>query len=587
MNLLIERMENPGKRYKNALYLDGPRSRSLLENKRIISQKNKESISKLPFRINSTNDLSSKPLITSNDKPLEKGRLIKSESQRNLTLMFRNDLLHHSNSDRSLGLPELDKPIVSSFSKEEEAEKERNGTMEIRVKHLLRKKDKEDIYKRLQVYSSASTGRFSDIQFDAETPLNGSTLNHNCQKNNKKNHLVNKYLDTSEFSLTKNAKKLSTYSINESSNSVIMRRCTKSLNSSFFHGRRSLQNSRFLNDSNKAQTQRLVDQFLHSSKSSDFPSSFSSSSTMSLIQSNNLESSTYLTDYSNMSFQNLLYQDLDQPRMKSSFMLPTENSSGSSTSLLKQIITNEKSVESIPSNIVFQNDVATYDYTTLSSITQSKNKMLSLNNNDNKEEKDGYNKEDFNNSEEKLATYMRTLKDQSKNPSQIDSYKKHISTVLTIFENVMKETLQQVIHADEMKLFQTVNQFDELATDLVEAKQQLLDLQELIGGYSLNVLNSSFNEKEEGSFLYKLQQNVGVFLKDLQNLESKMENYKSRLSQQRERIKKLEKLAKLDNSLIKVKHNTRSVYQYRYIAIDLIIALIFIYVIVILKNVVL
>ena len=95
-------------------------------------------------------------------------------------------------------------------------------------------------------------------------------------------------------------------------------------------------------------------------------------------------------------------------------MFPTENSAGLSKSLLKRIITNEISVESISFNIVFQKDVATYDSTTLSSTTKSKNKTLSLNNNDNKEEKDEYNKEDFNNLEEKMGTYMKTLRDQSK-----------------------------------------------------------------------------------------------------------------------------------------------------------------------------
>ena len=63
-----------------------------------------------------------------------------------------------------------------------------------------------------------------------------------------------------------------------------------------------------------------------------------------------------------------------------------------------------------------------------------------------------------------------------------------------------------------------------------------------------------------------------------------MKDYKSRLTQQRERRKKGENLAKLDNSSIKVNRNTRSVYKYWYVAIDLIIALIFIHVIIILKD---
>lgn len=73
---------------------------------------------------------------------------------------------------------------------------------------------------------------------------------------------------------------------------------------------------------------------------------------------------------------------------------------------------------------MFQKDVATYDSTTLSSTTKSKNKTLSLNNNDNKEEKDEYNKEDFNNSEEKMGTYMKTLRDQSKKQGWIKPYQK-------------------------------------------------------------------------------------------------------------------------------------------------------------------
>lgn len=54
------------------------------------------------------------------------------------------------------------------------------------MKHFLRKKKKKkEIYKRFQMYSSASSDRFSDFQFDIETLLNCSILNHNYLKNNK------------------------------------------------------------------------------------------------------------------------------------------------------------------------------------------------------------------------------------------------------------------------------------------------------------------------------------------------------------------------------------------------------------------
>lgn len=54
----------------------------------------------------------------------------------------------------------------------------------------------------------------------------------------------------------------------------------------------------------------------------------------------------------------------------------------------------------------------------------------------------------------KIEDYIRKLEDPVKNPGQVVSYKKHVSTMWTTFENIMKETLQPVLVVDEMKLFQ-------------------------------------------------------------------------------------------------------------------------------------
>lgn len=563
MNFLVERMEHPGKRSKHI-----PKFNDIATNKTVETIKGEMTSEdtvlplKPPVRINSANDMKrtmSKPILVVNDKPINP---IRSSSQRNLTSVFRNDLFH-SNSSDSFNIKEEKEEGLSITSSGDDDEND-EGIIEFPTRKISRRR-KENIEKEVQVYCSAFGGKFSDFEFSTVTPIPPKRAASPQSLNSMRTAT-----HSSDATLSKSSRRFSTNTFSESP----FKGNHNSVTSSTGRKKRSMSNNGFTNDSNKAQTKRLVDQFLQSSKGSNFPCSNSSSLDPSMVELSaltnhrikDLNSCNQFTDYSNLTFQNLLYQDLDQSHITSSFLISNENSPGSSTSSFLNTKSDDKIMDSIPSDLAYQNSMDTRRTTPLSSASQLEtNRLLSS-------------------SKSKSRTHMQALKDQDNNPANMKSYKKHISTTLKSFENTMKESLQQIIFVDEANLIRTVGQFDRLAMDLNESKQQLIDLQKLIGCDYLNALQANFDDKEETAFIYKLQQNVDSSVSDLKRLEAKMEKYKTKLAEQRETIKKLESVVKIDNSVVQAKNNTKSVYKYRFIVIDLLIISVFIYFVTLLKN---
>lgn len=553
MNLLVERMEHPGNRSKNISQLNDLAKSKLVKT---VKEKPKDDTAlplRPPVRVSSSNGMSrsmSKPIIAINDRPIKP---IRSSSQRNLTSVFRNDLFH-SNSSHSFNIKEEKEDDSSATSSDDE------GIIEFPARNISRRKN-ENVEKEVQVYSSAFGGKFSEFEFDTQKQTSSPQRMGYVANDNQ----------NLEPTLPKGSRKLSANSLSESpfkGNHVN----SLSTTSSIGRKRRTMSNNGFPNDSNKAQTRRLVDQFLQCSKGSDFQTSDATSSDPTMLElttsnyhrNKDLNPSSHMAEGTNLTFQNLLYQDLDQSHVNSSFFLSNENSPSSSASSF--INTDERIMDLIPPGIVYQNGLDTRRTTPLSSVSHIDNNLL-LSSKDNN------------------RTHMHALRNQDSIPISMKSYKKHISTTLKGLENTMKENLQQIIFVDESELIRTVGQFDNLAIDLNDYKQQLIDLQKLIGCDYLNALRSDFNEEEETTFLYKLKQNVASSVSELEELEHKMQQYKAKLTEQRETIKKLESLVKIDNSVVQAKKNTTSVYKYRFIVIDLLIISVFIYFVTLLKNI--
>lgn len=567
MNLLVERMEHPGKRSPNLSKLNDLASNKFVET---IKEKPRDDMAlplRPPIRINSSNGMKrsmSKPIIAINDRPI---RPIRSSSQRNLTSVFRNDLFH-SNSSHSFNIKEESEDDSSNRSSSSSSSDDDEGIIEFPARNISRRKN-ENIEKKVQVYSSAFGGNFSELEFDAITTIPTKKRTTSPQRR--------AYMEddkhNSESTLAKSSRRFSSNTLSESpfkGNHVN----SLGIASSISKKKRSMSNNGFTNDSNKAQTKRLVDQFLQSSKGSGFSTSNSSSLDPSMLDLNtfnhhrnkDLNVSSHLVGNSNLTFQNLLYQDLDQSHVNSPFFRSNENSPSSSASSFMNTRSDERLMDLIPPSIVYQNGADTRRTTPLSSASQLDSSVL-LSTKDN------------------IRTHMQALKDQDCTQISMKSYKKHISTTLKSFENTMKENLQQIIFVDENELIRTVGQFDQLALDLNQYKQQLVDLQKLIGDDYLNALRSDFNEEEETTFLYKLKDSVASSVSKLKELELKMQQYKTKLTEQRETIKKLESLFKIDNSVVQAKKNTTSVYKYRFIVIDLLIISVFIYFVTLIKNI--
>lgn len=607
MNFLVERMENPGRRNRNILKLNDL-SQNDTGSTAVDSGSTLCDVTPLdpPVRISSSTALNNsddviKPVIELNGKLVDEGKSqrlnpIRSSSQRNLTSVFRNDLFHsNSNNHSTYGIQEESSGSSSSSSDEED-----EGIIEFPTRKISRRR-RESMNKEVQQYSSAFGGKFSDLEFNITTPPQCTAMNIPVSSSpSSLSHLATEIetnkLDTTPMTMRKSSRR---FSVNTLSNSPFkMSQSNTNSTISTIHQRRnrSMSNTGFINDSNKAQTRRLVNQFLHSNQTPNHsnPSmtnansstsfAYSSQSAVSVDPHSNIELSvltnhrlkdlsttSQISDYSNLTFQNLLYQDLDQSHVNSSLFLSNDESPSSSASSFIHNLADDRILDPIPSHIQFNNNVDTRRTTPRSSLSPLELKV----------QMDGCNAH-----KKKSKERIRDLLlNERSDPSTMKSYKKHISSVLQDFEEAMKTNLQQIIYVDETNLIKTVGQFDKLAMDLNQSKQQLVDLRNMISCEYLNSLQTEFDDTEKSAFIHRLKESVGGSVSELKRLESKMDQYRNKLAQQRETIKRLENLAKIDNSLVQAKKNTKSVYKYRFIVIDLLIVSVFLYFVTLLKSI--
>ncbi|CCD23017.1 Frt1p NDAI_0A08640 [Naumovozyma dairenensis CBS 421] len=154
--------------------------------------------------------------------------------------------------------------------------------------------------------------------------------------------------------------------------------------------------------------------------------------------------------------------------------------------------------------------------------------------------------------------------------NELNYYQTHILNTIIRFETILKHDLKEFIIRDEIDLLRMVNKFDSLNLNLQQMKSNIDDLYNTIKITYLNHVHEEFDTTNPDSFESQLNESVNESVKQLEILEKKMESCQKKLLEQREVMRQLDNLVLIEKSLLESKRNVKQIYKYRYIIFDLV-----------------
>ncbi|CAI4052318.1 hypothetical protein SKDZ_15G4590 [Saccharomyces kudriavzevii ZP591] len=167
---------------------------------------------------------------------------------------------------------------------------------------------------------------------------------------------------------------------------------------------------------------------------------------------------------------------------------------------------------------------------------------------------------------------------------ELNYYQNHISTLLLKIENEMKRNLNDTIIKNENNVQKTIQKYDLLSGELSLLLDGMTTLRTTVVSEFLVKLKSDFNENDDRAFISELRISVEESVEQLQGLEKRMEVSRARLSKQKSSLREMDSLIELKNMLNRSKKNTKSIYLYRYFIIDIIALILMCGFLIYLKN---
>ncbi|CCF57761.1 hypothetical protein KAFR_0D01150 [Kazachstania africana CBS 2517] len=150
-------------------------------------------------------------------------------------------------------------------------------------------------------------------------------------------------------------------------------------------------------------------------------------------------------------------------------------------------------------------------------------------------------------------------------------YQTHLPVILEKFENILQNDLTELVLKDESDLAMKLGNFDKVSFQLKELQSEIIKLKSTVQDEYLVELKSNFNSQDEISFEFKFQCQVMNYVTDLEKLEKRMEICQAKLGKQREILRQMDNLLLVEEELKKLKQNTKAIYKYRFILVDLVI----------------
>lgn len=377
-------------------------------------------------------------------------------------------------------------------------------------------------------------------------------------------------------------------------------------NSSFNRRRKSSVGATGMLSSNRHQTKRLVSQFLQSS--TDFNCSeqllrdchdIDMKSNDIINNSTNVKSdkrkkchrqdTLLVRDLEHITLQDLLHKDLDISRDSTPGATLTDMTDSTPTmvnSYNPSLVSILRSISPTPHSATIPTPTTTFSMSlktatpleALSTLSSTVSLVSAMNNPlrtfSDIQEPDPYH--------EKFESDSTNFKEIEK----FQSCRNHIENNLTNVTQTIKTDLHRLVMRDELQLTLDINHFDTLRNDLNTTKEGLINIQKVINDVYIRDLSTQFDEGDPDSFICQLSNDVTESVTKLEELEQRMNGYKDTLARQKQMIKTLEDVCGLKSNLQETRMNTKYVYQYRFIVIDLFIAACLIYCLMFLKNVV-
>ncbi|KOG96801.1 Frt1p [Saccharomyces eubayanus] len=156
------------------------------------------------------------------------------------------------------------------------------------------------------------------------------------------------------------------------------------------------------------------------------------------------------------------------------------------------------------------------------------------------------------------------------NIDELNYYQNHISTLLVKIENEMRRSLNDTIIKNENNVQKTIQKYDLLSGELTTLLDEMTTLRTTVVNEFLVKLKSDFNYDDDRAFINELTTSVEESVGQLQELEKRMEVCQGRLSKQKSSLREMDSLLELKTMLNKSKKDTKSIYLYRYFIVDII-----------------
>lgn len=154
------------------------------------------------------------------------------------------------------------------------------------------------------------------------------------------------------------------------------------------------------------------------------------------------------------------------------------------------------------------------------------------------------------------------------NYNEIDYYRRHIGSELHKFEEVLKHNLKEILMKNECDMQKNLTKFDSFTLELSRLKVRATALRDDVSNKDLVLLRKDFNKQDKTSFLRVVTTVMKTNAEQLKELEERMNTSKQKLYHQRDTLRKLEGLLTLEDSLLDSKRTSNMAYRYRYIIFD-------------------
>lgn len=580
MNLLIDRMENPGSR--NCTLLPPSFLRGFCKGRRASSGdavKIKES------------GLQPQPQPEPLQAKTNVAHFSKSSSRLPVIAVNDNPVVPRPSTEVNLG---------SLLQKEREKEKEEQPALHDRRHLYVTKNRAHGVRQRslemtsLPVLGSTKTGKFSDFLFEDDID---NRVGRHSRSYSGASSLDDPFRVSPKTDFNSNRARLSCLSKGRRGSMSVFQSCHTGLAFNQIQGSSSSQR-RSSAGSFDYERKRLVNQFLQPSLGNSDPFDtlresvvFEPSSTAGGIKLGNMHSQSQISVNSSPS-TSLFYHDLDGSAVNdsSSFLYSRSNvpaflsssvfSSTSSTSSdsedvdrrslngvypsLGYLTNQRKPRNSSGSSTAPGTDTLGFKYLlnrqkSADSSTRFKSVLKVNNNNGSAATPDS--------SSNSISKSNSNLND---NIDELNYYQNHISTLLVKIENEMRRNLNDTIIKNENNVQKTIQKYDLLSGELTLLLDEMTTLRTTVIDQFLVKLKSDFDEDDNKAFINELKISVEESVAQLQGLERRMEVCQERLNKQKSSLREMDSLIELKNVLNKSKNNTKSIYLYRYFIIDII-----------------